>query len=138
MRQLLRQLLCPPRERFRLDYAVTRPALRKARMLEQREMKPDQRGDPADLELAEGAQHPPPRVFAIDVVNAQLGDHRVVETADLAPRLHTGVHTHAGPTRLPVGRDPPGRRQEALGDVLRIDAALERMSLEVDVLLAQP
>ena len=35
---------------------------------------------------------------------------RVVEVGDLVARAHARVHAHADPARLPVGRDPPGRR----------------------------
>ncbi len=52
---------------------------REARMLEQRAVEADERLHPADLELAERAKHPAPRVLAVDVADDQLRDHRVVE-----------------------------------------------------------
>ena len=40
-----------------------------------------------------------------------------------------------GPARLAVGRDPPRRRQEAAGDVLGVDPALDRVAAQLHVLL---
>ena len=48
---------------------------------EQRAVEAEQRRRAAELELVERAQHPHPRVLAIDAVDDQLRDHRVVETA---------------------------------------------------------
>ena len=39
------------------------------------------------------------------------------------------------PARLPVGRDPPGRREEAARDVLGVDAALDGVPAKHDVVL---
>ena len=75
--------------------------------------KPEQRRQAADLELVERAQHPPPRVLAVDAVDDQLRDHRVVEAADLGAGDDARVDAHARPGRLAIGGDPPGRGQEA-------------------------
>ena len=100
-------------------------------------MEPEQRRRPLDHELLERAEHAPASVLAVDVVDDQLGDHRVVETGDLVARADAGVDAHAGPARLAVGRDPPRRREEAAGDVLGVDPALDRVTAEDDVLLAR-
>ncbi len=133
----MRQLLRPLRKLFRLHHAVAGLSTSEAVVLEQGLMEPDQRRHTVDLVLAERAQHPVSRVLAVDAVNAQLGDERVVEPDDLAARDHSGVDTHTRPTRLPVGRDPPRRRQEAGAHVLRVDAAFDGVPLQVDLILAQ-
>src|SRR5918992_576956 len=114
MRQLLRQLLGPFRQLLRLDDAATGSALLEAGVLEERAVKAHQRGHAADLELLQGAKHAAARAIAVDVVDTELRDHRVVEAADLGAGLDAGVNPHARPSRLPVARDPPRRRQEAL------------------------
>src|SRR5207245_2027893 len=48
------------------------------------------------------------------------------------------VDAHPRPPRLAVARDPPGAWDEAVGRVLGVDPALERVSGQPDVLLAQP
>ena len=70
-------------------------------------MEAEQRLRPLDDELLERPQHAPPRVLAVDVVDDQLRDHRVVELRDLVSRPDARVHAHADARRLPVGRDPP-------------------------------
>ena len=68
---------------------------------------------PLDDELLERTQHPSTGVLAVDVVHDQLRDERVVEIRDLVAGADAGVDAHADPARLPVGRDPPRRREEA-------------------------
>src|SRR3954447_20422566 len=134
----MRELLRTFRQLLRLDEAVARLPVHEARVAQQRLVEAEQRLDTADLELAERAQHATPRRLAVAVAHDQLRDHRVVQAADLRPGRDAGVDAHAGPRRLPVARDPPGAREEAVGRVLRVDAALDRMTAELDVLLAQP
>src|SRR5437899_4420009 len=119
MRELLRTL----RQLLGLDEAVTRLARDEAIVREQRLVEAEQRLDAADLELGERAQHPPARRLAVRVVHDQLRDHRVVEAADLRAPGDAGVDADTWPRRLPVARDPPGARQEALRRILRVDAA---------------
>ena len=127
----------PARELVRLDHAVARLARDEARVLEQRLVEAEERLDTFDLELAERAQHPPPRVFPVDVAHDELRDHRVVERRDLAAFLHARVDADARAGRLAVVRDSARRREEALRDVLRVDPALDRVTAQLDVLLAQ-
>ena len=98
---LLGQLLRPLGQLLGLDHAVARRALDEARVLEQRPVKAEQRRDAADLELAERAQHPPARVLAVDVVDDQLRDERVVEVRDLRAGDDARVDAHAGARRAP-------------------------------------
>ena len=69
---------------LRFHDAVTRLSCDEARVLEQRPVETEQRRDSADLVLVERAQHPPPRVLAVDAVHDELRDQRVVEADDLA------------------------------------------------------
>ena len=98
-------------------------------------MEAEQRRRAADLELVERAQHPHPGVLAVDAVDDQLGDHRVVETADLGAGHDARVDADTGAGRLAVGRDPAGRGQEAARHVLGVDPALDRVPAQEHVLL---
>ena len=104
---LMRQLLRPLRKLFRLDHAVAGLSAGEAVVLEQGPMEAEQRRHTIDLVLAERPQHPVSRMFAVDAMNAKLGNERVVEPDDLAARGHSRVDTHTRPTRFPIGRDPP-------------------------------
>jgi hypothetical protein len=95
-----------------------------------------ERLDSVDRELVERAQHPPPRVLAVDAVHDELPDHRVVQRRDLAAGDDTGINADARPGRLAVARDRSGRRPEGIADVLGVDPALDRVPREVNVLLA--
>jgi hypothetical protein len=133
----MRQLLCTLRELLGLDHAPARLSAGEAVVLEQRAVEADERRHSADLVLGQRAQHPTARMLAVDAVNAELRDQRVVEADHLAPLANAGVDSHPRPTRLPVARDPPGRRQKAFGRILRVDSALDRVSAQPDVLLAK-
>ena len=133
----MRQLLCSFRKLLGFDYAATRLARGEATVLEQRPMEADERRDSLDLVLAERAQHPAASVVAVDAVDAELGDQRVVEPDDLAALGDSGIHSNAGPCRLAVARDPPGSRQKAGGRIFRVDAAFDGMPGQPEVLLAQ-
>ena len=64
-------------------------------------MEPEQRRDSLDPVLAERAEHPPPGVLAIDAVDDQLRDHRVVDATTSRPA------STPESTRTP---GPPGSR----------------------------
>ena len=134
MRQLLRAL----GQLLGLDYAMARLRRDEAGVLEQRAMEPHERLHALDLELGERTEHPAPRMLTVDVVDDQLRDHRVVQRRDLGSRVDARVDSHPRARGRPVGRDPPRARQEAAGRILRIDPALDRVPVEVDVFLAQP
>ena len=93
--------------------------------------------DSFDLVLRERPEHSPSRVLAVDAVNAELRDQRVVQPDDLAAFPDSRVDPHPGAGRLPVARDPPGRGQEAGGRILGVDPALDRVPVQPNVLLAQ-
>ena len=114
---------------------VARLAAREARVLEQRPVEAEQGRRPFDRNSASARSIRAIARLAVDVVDDQLRDHRVVEPAHLVPGLDARVDAHAGPGRLAIRRDPPGRGQEALGDVLGVDAALDRVAAQHDVLL---
>src|SRR5918992_3951427 len=133
MRQLLRSLC----QQLRLYEAVTRFALDEARMRQKGPVESEQRRDALDRVLVERAQHAPPRVLAVTAVYAELRDHRVVERGDLRTLGHARVDPHAWPGRLPVARDPPRRGQESSGRVFGVDAALERVPVQLDLVLGQ-
>src|SRR5687767_3685295 len=134
MRQLLRTL----RKLLRLDDPVARAAVDETGVLEQSPVEIEQRRYAFDPVLVERSKHPLPGVFPIDAVDAELRDQRVVETDDVPPRFDARVDPHARTRRLPVARDPPRRRQEAVGRILGVHATLDRVSVEADVLLPQP
>src|SRR5262245_56833088 len=134
MRQLLRTLS----ELLGFGHAVTGRARDEAVVLEQRAVEADERLDASHLELPEGTQHAVSRVLAVDAVHAELREQRVVQAEHLASLPDARVDTHSWPRRLPVARDPPRRREKAAGRILCVDAALDRVPGQPDVLLAQP
>src|SRR5919204_650004 len=133
----IRQLLRALRQLLGFHHAVAGRAVDEARVLEERPVETEQRRDAADLELAEGAEHPAAGVLAIDPVHDQLRHERVVQPRHLRSGGDPGVDPHARAGRLPVARDPPGARQEAVGRIFGVDPALDRVTGEPDVLLAQ-
>src|SRR2546423_5893326 len=133
----MRQLLGSLGKLVRFHDAMTGFSGDKAGMLEQRPVETKQRSDAADLVLVERAQHPPPRVLAVDAVDDQLRDQRVVQADDFASRPNPRVDPDARTSRLPVARDPPWAGQKAVRRVLGVDAALDRVSGQPDVVLAQ-
>src|SRR5581483_9555914 len=54
---------------------------------------------------------------------------------DFAAGLHARVHAHPRPFRLGVSADLAGCGREVLGGVLGVDAALDRVPAQPDVLL---
>ena len=73
---------------------------------EQRLVEGDERGEPADLVLAQRPQHPGRRLLAVEVPDDQLGEHRVVHRGHLGAGLDAGIDPDAGARGLAVGRDP--------------------------------
>ena len=123
----MRQLFCTLCQLFGLDNAVTRRAFDEARVLEERAVEAEQRRDAANLELVECPEHPPPRMLAVHALDDQLRNERVVERGNLGTCGHAGIDPHPRAARLPVARDPPGAGKKAVGRVLRVDAALDRV-----------
>ena len=99
------ELRRPRGELVRLDEPVAGLALDEALVREQRLVEAEQRLRALDHELVERAQHPPPRVLAVDAVHDELRDHRVVERRrPRSPRATPGVDADARPRRLAVAR----------------------------------
>ena len=98
-------------------------------------MKRDERRDPLDLVLAQGAQHSRRRLLTVEVPDDQLGEHRVVHRRHLGARLDPGVDPHPGSRRLAIAGDPPGGGRVVLVGGLRVDPALDRVATKLDVLL---
>src|SRR5438067_1395487 len=117
MRQLLRSL----GQLLRFDDPVTRLRGDEARVLEQCLVEAEQRRNASDLVFAQGAQHPPPRVLAVDPVDDELRDQGVVKADYLAARGHPRIDPDARTRRLPVTRDPPWAGQKAVRWILRVD-----------------
>ena len=99
-------------------------------------MERDQRRQALDLVLAQRAQHPPRGLLAVGVPDDQLGHHRVVHRRDLAALADAGVDADAGPRRLAVAADGARGRREVARGVLGVDAALDRVAAQDDVVLA--
>src|SRR5690606_2337794 len=92
--------------------------------------------DPVHDHLAERHAHARDRGGAVGPVHDQLADHRVVVRRHAVALVDVRVHAHAGAAGAVEVLDQAGRGQEGLR-VLGIDAALDRMPLEHDVLLLQ-
>src|SRR5438270_4510507 len=117
----MRQLLGSLGKLLRFHEAVTGFSRGEAGMLEQRPVETEQRRDAADLVLVERAQHPPPSVLAVDAVDDELRDQRVVQVDDLTARRNPRVDSDARTPRLAVARDPPWTGQQAVRRVLGVD-----------------
>src|SRR5207247_10063081 len=116
----IRQLERAICQQLRLDDAQAGRALHETRMGKERLVKTEQRRNTLDNELVERPQHAAASMLPIGPVDAHLGDERVVERRDLRPWPDTGIDTDARPGRLPVGRDPPGSRTEAVRRVFGV------------------
>src|ERR687895_2904979 len=101
----MRQLLCTLRKLLGVDDPMTRPPVDETRIVQQGPVEAEQSLHALDPVLVERPEHPPPCVLAVDTVDAQLRDQRVVEPDDLAARVDTGIDANSRPRRLPVARD---------------------------------
>src|SRR6266576_3754896 len=71
---------------------------------------------------------------------ARVLEQRPVETEqrrDAADQVLVESAQHPPPRGLPVARDPPGSGQKAVRRILGVDPALDRVSGQPDVVLAQ-
>ena len=83
------------------------------------------------------SEHAGGGLLAVGVPDDELGDHRVVGRADLPAGGDAGVHAHTRAGRLAVLADAPGGGGEVTGGVLGVDAALDRVTPEHDVVLGE-
>ena len=100
-------------------------------------MKRHERRDALDPELRERPQHARRGGLARLVPDDQLGQQRVVERRHRPAGEDARVDAHARAARLLVARDRPGQRHEAEVRGLCVDAALDRVAAEDDVLLPE-
>src|SRR5690606_37513373 len=86
--------------------------------------------------LAQRHPHAGDGLGAVGAVHDQLADHRIVVRRDLVALVDVAVHAHAGAARGVEVLHQAGAGQEA-DRILGIDAALDGVAGEADVLLAQ-
>jgi hypothetical protein len=95
----------------------------------------DRRVDPADHIFLERAPQSHQAFVAALAVDDQLGDEAVVVGRHLIAVVQRAIDANAEPTGRMITGDPAGRGPESVG-VLGIDAALDRVTAQVDVRLA--
>ena len=80
------------------------------------------------------ALQPHDAAFAGAARDDQLGDHRVIIRRDLVPGVKPGIDPHVHAAGRVIGADLAGRGREGPG-IFGVDPALDRVALELDVLL---
>ena len=95
----------------------------------------DRRLDALDAELAQGAFHDLDGVAVCTAVHDDFGDERVVPRLDCQSGRHAAVEAHARIARLVHEGDEAGGRQEVVVRILDVDAALDGVAADLDVLL---
>src|SRR6476469_9500280 len=65
----------------------------------------------------------------------QLCNHRIIKRRDFKTRIHSRIHAHPGAGWEEAMSNPPCRRHKIVIGVFRIDAAFDRMTIELYVLL---
>ena len=119
-----------------------------ARMREQRRLERDIARDAADHETVERLTHARDRLVTVPTVHDELGDHRVIVHGDLAALVDAGIDAYAATRRhrlrgfhvlrrRPVLHQAAGRGQEVAERIFGVDAALDRPTFALDVLLLE-
>src|SRR5919198_767319 len=90
---------------------------------------------PPDLRSPRFGAARPAGAEPVGIPHDELGDHRVVHRGDLAAGPDAGVDAHARARGLAVAADPARGGGEVLRGVLGVDAALDRVAAQDDVLL---
>ena len=103
---------------------------------------PLQKGDVGrhahDLVLRERLGEAPQRHRAVLAVGDELGDHRVVIRRDLVAGAHARIHAHADVRRRRAQvHERADRRQEAALGILGVDARLDGMAVDRQLVLPQ-
>src|SRR5919197_2419968 len=98
-----------------------------SRVLESLEVKRNIRLDSGDPTLSQGAPHPVDRLRAVSAPGGQLRQQRVIVRRHGVTRVEVAVDSHAGPAGRQPGVDLARVRCEVALDVLRVDAALDRV-----------
>src|SRR5688572_5820790 len=92
--------------------------------------------DPLDHHLGEGDAHTTHRLLAARAVGDHLAYHRVVVRRHRVALIDVRVDPDARAAGRVVRTDPSRRGREAIG-VLGVDAALDGVAAQLDVLLAE-
>ena len=88
----------------------------------------------ADVEGVERLAHGGDRGRPVVAIGHELGDHRIVEHADLGAFIDAAVDAHRRPfRRLAVAHQAAGRGQEVAQRVLGIDPRLDRPAVQLHV-----
>ena len=106
-------------------------------MAQRGEVERDGRRDALDDRLLERDEHALDGLGAVLATRDHLGDQRVVVRGHRVAGIDVGVDPDARPARLvPVG-DLARAGPEVVGGILGVDAALDRVAAELDLLLRQ-
>mmetsp|Transcript_6174 Transcript_6174/g.22712 ORF Transcript_6174/g.22712 Transcript_6174/m.22712 type:complete len:591 (-) Transcript_6174:66-1838(-) len=110
-----------------VDEVGVQLGLREAPVVGQLAKEADVGGESCHSQLVQSSVERPQRARAVLAPHHQLGDHRVVEDADVVALLHARLHAHPPAHARGEARvlQPPRRRQEAALGLLRVDARLE-------------
>src|SRR5574340_493310 len=92
--------------------------------------------NPFDDHHPESTLHAADRFLPVPGIADDFGDERIVVRRNVAFAVSGRVDTDAEAARRVEGRDLAGRRKKGIG-ALRVDAALDRRSTELDALLRQ-
>src|SRR4051812_9027719 len=107
------------------------------RVLHDLELKRDRRLDRGDVEFAEGALHGGDGLGAGGAVDDQLADHAVVVRGDAVAGVDVAVEAHARAAGEAQLLDLTGRGGEVAQGVLRIDPALDGVTILRNVVLLE-
>ena len=118
------------------DQSGIEPCLGKRRMRDQALQKSDVGRDADDAVLRKRVAETAQRLGSIGAGSDELGEHRIVEAADLVAVAHAAVDAHVFRRRwrAQVG-DSPGRRQETAIRILGVDPGLDRVAGDRDLVL---
>jgi hypothetical protein len=121
----------------RVDEARVVVALEEARVLEHAQVERDRGLDALHDELLERPAQAVDRLAAVAAPGHELRHHRVVVHRDGGALEHAAVDADADPVGRPVREDPARRRREVLVGVLGVDARLDRVARDAQVLLPE-
>jgi len=120
------------------DEICRQPPLQKAGTGHQRGEEGDVVVNTLDVHLIEGATHDDDRLAPVAAPRRHLGDHRVVEHADLAALVDAAVDAHLGALlRFAIADKAARRRHELAVRILGIDAGFDRPAVRDHRLLLQ-
>ena len=100
-------------------------------------MQRDRGFDAADQIFAQRAVGTLQSGFAVRSVADQLADHRIVVRRNRVAAVGVAIDAHAVAAGRVVKADRAGRRREIARGIFGVDAALDRVLLELDVALVE-